>query len=122
MREHGYGGDIALLTFDISPATAAFLASRQVRQLAFDSMPLLAMSMNSARMLKYLEFLRTDGFDTQGQPVYDHIMLVDVRDIVFQGDPFARVDGADIYYFLETGRTIGYSSDQRCLDRAGAGP
>jgi hypothetical protein len=25
-------------------------------------------------------------------------MLVDVRNIAFQGDPFARVDGADIYY------------------------
>jgi hypothetical protein len=38
---------------------------------------------------------------------YDYILLADIRDIVFQGDPFARVDGADIYYYLEADRLIG---------------
>jgi hypothetical protein len=105
LRGNGFGGDIALVTFDTSAETSVWLASRQVRELTFDSMPLLNMSMNSARMFKYLEFLRTDVLS--GESRYDYIMLADVRDIVFQGDPFAEVDGADLYYFLETGRTIG---------------
>jgi hypothetical protein len=106
LRGSGYSGDIALLTFDTDAATSAYLASRRVIEITFDSMPLLQMSMNSARMLKYLEFLRTDVI-FRPRNGYDYIMLADVRDIVFQGDPFARVDGADLYYFLETGRTIG---------------
>jgi hypothetical protein len=102
LRGCGYRGDIALVTFDTSAETSAWLRARQVRELSFDSLPLLNMSMNSARMLKYLEFLRTEALDR-----YNYIMLADVRDIVFQGDPFARVDGAPLYYFLESGRTIG---------------
>lgn len=105
LRGTGFKGDIALVTFQTSAETSAWLAARGVTELTFDSMPLLAMSMNSARMLKYLEFLRTEVIS--GARPYDYIMLADVRDIVFQGDPFARADGADIYYFLETGRTIG---------------
>jgi hypothetical protein len=103
LRGSGYAGDIALVTYDVSADASAFLASHGVRRLAFDSLPLLAMSMNSSRMLKYLEYLDTEACDDR----YDYIMLSDVRDVVFQGDPFARVDGADLYYFLEEGRTIG---------------
>jgi hypothetical protein len=107
LRAIGYQGDVAFVTFDTSPETSAYLASHDVREVAFDSMPFLEMSMNSARMLKYLEFLRTAGFAADGVPAYDYVMLADVRDVVFQGDPFARADGADIYYFLESGRTFG---------------
>lgn len=103
LRANGYRGDIALVTFDTSADTSAWLASHGVRELTFDALPFLAMSMNSSRMLRYLEALRSDLLDRD----YDYIMLADVRDIVFQGDPFARVDGADIYYFLESDRTIG---------------
>lgn len=105
LRGTGFTGDIALVTFQTSAETSAWLAERGVTELTFDSLPLLAMSMNSARMLKYLEFLRTEVIG--GARPYDYIMLADVRDIVFQGDPFARAGDADIYYFLESGRTIG---------------
>jgi hypothetical protein len=107
LRGSDYSGDIALMTFNTSRATSAYLASRGVLEVTFDSLPLLGMSMNSARMLKYLEFLRTSVLGRENGSGYDYIMLADVRDIVFQGNPFARVDGAELYYFLETGRTIG---------------
>lgn len=104
LRGSGFQGDIALATFGISSETSAYLASRQVTELPSDSLPFLGMSMNSARMLKYLEFIRTVLRSDSG---YDYVMLADVRDIVFQGDPFRRTDGADIYYFLESDRAIG---------------
>lgn len=107
LREHGYGGEAMLVTFATPPATRQFLEAHGVSQVSFDTLPLLAMSMNSARMFRYLEFLRTFVVDAHNLTDYDYIMLSDVRDVVFQGDPFARVDGAEIYYFLETGRTIG---------------
>ena len=56
LRSKGYAGDIALVTCDTSRATSAHLATRGVTEIAFDSMPLLDMSMNSAPRLKYLGF------------------------------------------------------------------
>lgn len=107
LRTCGYEGDVTLVTFDTSIATSAYLKSWSVQELSFESLPFLPMSMNSARMLKYLEFLRNEVLGADGAHRYDYILLADVRDIVFQGDPFARVDGADVYYYLEADRLIG---------------
>lgn len=107
LRTRGYQDDVSLVTFDTNIATSDYLQKWSVHELTFDSLPFLTMSMNSARMLKYLEFLRTEVLDASGAHRYDYILLADTRDIVFQGDPFARVDGADIYYYLEADRLIG---------------
>jgi len=108
LRHHGYAGDVVLLVANTNAETRAFLGGHGVDAVPFDMLPMLAMSMNSARMLRYLDILGERVFAPDGSTSYAHILLTDVRDVVFQGDPFARAAGADIHYFLEEGsRTIG---------------
>jgi len=101
LRESGYRGDTVLFTCDLSPAATRFLAAHGIAHQAFESLPLLPMGYCGARNFRYLEFLRGAASE------YGRIMLTDVRDVVFQNDPFAHVGLADLYYFLESDSTIG---------------
>jgi hypothetical protein len=107
LRTCGYEDDATPVTFDTNIVTSIYLKSWSVQELSFGSLPFLPVSMNSARMLKFLEFLRNEVLSAGGAHRYDYILSADVRDIVFQGNPFARVDGADVYYYLEADRIIG---------------
>jgi hypothetical protein len=56
----------------------------------------------SSRFLQYLDFLRNQA------PRYDMVMLTDVRDVCFQGDPFARIPANQLWMFEEEGpHTLG---------------
>lgn len=107
LRRYSPDTDVVLFTHAASPQTRHFLDAHGVAQVPFDTLPLFAMSMNSARMFRYLEFLRGTIFNADGSTPYEYIMLSDVRDVIFQGDPFADLNGADLYYFLEGNRTFG---------------
>lgn len=108
LRGTGYVGDAVLFVCNTTPDTRRFLAAHRIRAIPFDVLPMLPMSMNSARMLRYLDFLEEQVLALDGTTPYAHVLLTDIRDVVFQGDPFARAAGADIHYYLEeAGRTVG---------------
>lgn len=107
LRRSGYQGDVVLLTYGCSAETAAFLRSHQARIAPFTALSAMPMSMNSARMFRYFDWLLEAILNAEGGCGYNRILLSDVRDVVFQGDPFAQATEGRVLFFLESGRTIG---------------
>ncbi|WP_270935765.1 hypothetical protein [Falsiroseomonas oryzae] len=108
LRAGGHAGEAVLLLAGNPPETRAFLEVHGVRAVHAEALPLLAMSPNSARMFCYLDHLIGEVLAADGTTPYRHVLLTDTRDVVFQGDPFARAGAAEALFFLERpGRTIG---------------
>lgn len=105
LRGTGYQGEIVLLGFGMTAETRRFLDRHGVRVLPFLSVAAMPMSMNSARMIRYLEILLGEAL--AGAEGHDWIMLSDVRDVIFQHDPFAGLGTGEILFCLESDRTLG---------------
>lgn len=105
LRESGFDGEVVLLTHGGDPGLAAFLRRYQVRMVPFVSVSMLPMSMNSARMFRYLDWL-LESFYNGEHPGYRQVLLCDVRDVVFQNNPFAEPPEGNLSFYLETDRTI----------------
>lgn len=107
LRDSGYEGDIVLLTYGCTAATAAYLRDHRVRMVPFTSLGAMPMSMNSARMFRYLDWLLEQYLNSADEIAYERILLADVRDVVFQGDPFRQAPPGRVLFFLESARTLG---------------
>lgn len=108
LRRSGYSGRVVLLTFGCDADTARFLRQQKVEMVAFGALCGMPMSMNSSRMFGYLDLLLS-WLQNHGEvlPV-ERILLCDVRDVVFQGDPFHGMPAdSRLVYHLESGRTLG---------------
>jgi hypothetical protein len=85
LRATGYDGDIVLWTLDVDPATAAFLRANRVMRENFWEGQFLPMAPILSRFFCYYRFLH--ALDREGRP-YRRVFLSDVRDVVFQANPF----------------------------------
>ena len=95
LRRTTFDGDVCMLVDRVTPRTVdALVANGVVIERANLSvqphLPLL-----SSRFFGYLEFLAGHSDE------YDKVMLSDLRDVVFQSDPFAQPWPADIVYAQE---------------------
>jgi hypothetical protein len=98
LRASGYAGEVVLLTSGTDDATARFLAQHGARSVAFHAARLMPMSLNSARMFRYLDLLAERGAAGTAPA---RILLADTRDIVFQSDPFPALGAAALRCHLE---------------------
>lgn len=98
LRATGYTGEVLLLTSGTDDATAGFLARHGARAVAFHAARLMPMSLNSARMFRYLDLLAERA--AAGTPPA-RILLADTRDLVFQSDPFAALGEGRLRFHLE---------------------
>ena len=109
-----YAGEVVLLVSDISRKTASKLLERGIKLVYFtDYYPFLSdynevlselglpakydlpLSLCTMRFVMYYLYLsRLDG-------KYNRVMLTDVRDVIFQKDPFAFNDNNQLSVFLE---------------------
>ena len=135
---HGYQGDVALFTFNLDADTQRFFAEQGIQALPLfppiftgryhwiasrilaPAMQRLAkphlqehfwrfselwMHFMNARFVGYLRYLENTI------TLYDEIIITDVRDVIFQGNPFNFNYGCDIAYFAEADtQTIGSCS------------
>jgi hypothetical protein len=148
LRSTDYAGDVTFLVHGISPATVRFLHERDCRTLPFRQMPyfkgahrvrqsmarlvrlcwsrsrppaairsLLAQCWQCAasRYFRYESYLRS----LDGQ--FDLVMLTDVRDVVFQSNPFAFPMTGQLCAFRESLARIGddYYNSQWLKDAYG---
>jgi hypothetical protein len=95
LRRTTFRGDVCVFVEAVTPETVDTLLAHGVmveraRPPAEPQMPVL-----SSRFFDYLEFLACRGAE------YDHVMLSDLRDVVFQSDPFAEPLPADIVFARE---------------------
>jgi hypothetical protein len=101
LRSTRYAGDVVFLDFGgIDEATREALQGAGVR-LEPVADPVLAddgiLHITAARFLAYREFLRAHASE------YARVLVTDLRDVVFQADPFLADTGPSLACFLEHG-------------------
>jgi hypothetical protein len=101
LRAH-YAGDVLLLIRWPGVRVARYLNSRRIRVIRVFQTRSFTRSVHARRYAIYLEFLR--GRLSR----YDQVMISDVRDVVFQRNPFDGIASPKCHFYLESAvRTIG---------------
>jgi hypothetical protein len=98
LRQGGYTGDIVLLVTEVDPDTRRFMEENRVDIEYFWDSQFIPADKQLSRFFCYYRVLRSLA---QRGRTYDRVLLSDVRDVVFQSDPFAQAPMADILTFLE---------------------
>ncbi len=94
LRACGYRGAAAMLVGDIDSATRAWLTSHDVEAVTVRVRRWLHGPAHAARFRHFGDLL--------SRGAYDHALISDVRDVVFQADPFAGAPDAACHFFLES--------------------
>jgi hypothetical protein len=146
LEKAGYRGDVCLFVQDLAPETVAFLRARRVnlvpfqksflkpkwtrlvqlcrpflkpraRRLLTEHWLLACLHMHCARQIYFRTYLAECGRD------YDYAMLADIRDVLFQKDPFAFEIPDGLCVFQEDARqTIGTNFSNASWMRDDFGP
>ena len=76
-----------------------FFPEKIATALAFHSSPIMS-----------LRFLYYDQFIRKNESLYEKVLITDVRDVVFQADPFECIQEQEVQFFLES-NTLGIPGD-----------
>jgi hypothetical protein len=95
LRHSGFPGEICIFVNDILPETVHQLQDHRVRVERPGQSAQPRMTHLSSRFFTYLDFLARHGGN------YRNVMLTDLRDVVFQADPFRAALPADIVFAQE---------------------
>ena len=98
LRATGYNGDIVLWVSSVDPETRELFDEHRVDYEYYWEMSFSPFDFMLARNFSYYRYLCDI---TNRNQTFDRILLTDVADVVFQGDPFAAVPDADLVVFLE---------------------
>lgn len=94
LRKYNHDDDVVLFVgCNCSVEFKEFLESNNVKTCTYETFNCSDTRMNNARFFKYLEFLN----DSQ----YNKILITDVRDVIFQGNPFLNLPDDFLYLFKE---------------------
>ena len=95
LNNTAFDGDVCIFVGDVTPDVVELLLARGV--IVERAAPMRTRGMNylCSRFCSYLDFLTRHG------ERYAHVMLSDLRDVVFQSDPFAQKLPADIVFAQE---------------------
>jgi hypothetical protein len=96
LRASAYAGQVVFLTSNLSKDTHAFLKDAGVETLSFEPALYAPYHVQNARWFFYLDYLMSR---LRNGSLPRQIMFTDVRDVVFQDDPFrGREGGLEIFY------------------------
>jgi hypothetical protein len=95
LRNTGFRGDVCIFVENVTQETIADLQAHDVIVEHAALSGRSYMTALSSRFFNYLDFLARRGDE------YDNVMLTDLRDVVFQSDPFATPLPADIVFARE---------------------
>jgi hypothetical protein len=102
LRATGYGGDIVILIRWPGLAVGRYLKRRGVTVIRVFQTRSFTRSVHARRYALYLDYLR--AHPTR----YDQVMMSDVRDVLFQKNPFDGIVGPNCRFYLESAsRSIG---------------
>jgi len=102
LRASGYGGDVMMLIGWPGLRVGRYLKSRGVDVIRVFQTRSFSRSVHAKRYAIYLDYLRARAGH------YDQVIMSDVRDVVFQADPFAGIESPKCHFYLESAaRTIG---------------
>ena len=91
----GYRGEVCLLVYDVDLETVR--KYRELGVIVVDGRAFIRPDRNrmNSRFFMILDFL------SKHHSRYDRVMLSDIRDVIFQSDPFVSLGAADIIYATE---------------------
>lgn len=95
LRHSGFPGEVCIFVSDVEPETVRQLQDHGVRVERPGQSAQPRMTQLSSRFFSSLDFLARHGGN------YRRVMLTDLRDVVFQSDPFAAAWPADIVFAQE---------------------
>lgn len=95
LRHTGFAGEVCIFVSDVMPETVRQLQQHRVRVERPGQSAQPHMTHLSSRFFTYLDFLARHGGN------YRYVMLTDLRDVVFQADPFAGPLPAGIVFAQE---------------------
>lgn len=122
LRETGFAGDVVLFVGNTAPDTVAFLSDHGVIVEPIEVHHHIPFHMCVTRYITYYEYLMRQERLPAGGRRYRHIFLTDVRDVVFQADPFPPSLDHDVLFFLENRTyTIGSCASNRTWVEDGFG-
>ncbi|MCA9487691.1 MAG: hypothetical protein KC516_01880 [Nanoarchaeota archaeon] len=98
LRNSGYSGDIVVFYESLSPKTIRLIKRWRVTLLRFNSKPFKEKGIS----LMHYRFKFFHTFLKKNLRLYEKVLLCDIRDIVFQNDPFEYKGYAKINYFCES--------------------
>ena len=102
LRACGYDGDVMMLIRWPGLRVGRYLKSRGVDVIRVFQTRSFSRSVHAKRYAIYLDYLKLRAGH------YDQVMMSDVRDVVFQANPFAGIDSPKCHFYLEgAARTIG---------------
>lgn len=103
---HHYKGQAALVIAKAEqPELLEYLRRKDIQPIVFDDPHWKDVHIQVSRYAAYRNFLSASG------NLFGHVLLSDVVDVLFQGDPFANLPDGDPLFFLEAaGRTISQCS------------
>lgn len=102
LRASGYGGDVMMLIGWPGLRVGRYLKSRGVDVIRVFQTRSFSRSVHARRYAIYLDYIKARAGH------YDQVMMSDVRDVVFQANPFAGIDTPKCHFYLEAApRTIG---------------
>jgi hypothetical protein len=102
LRASGYGGDVMMLIRWPGLRVGRYLESRGADVRRVFQTRSFSRSVHAKRYAIYLDYLKARAGH------YDQVMMSDVRDVVFQANPFAGIDSPKCHFYLEAvARTIG---------------
>jgi hypothetical protein len=102
LRATGYGGDVMLLIRWPGIGVGRYLKRRGVDVTRVFQTRSFTRSVHARRYAIYLDYMRPR------MARYDQLMISDVRDVVFQRNPFDGIAGPQCHFYLESAvRTIG---------------
>jgi hypothetical protein len=91
----GTDADVVIFHCDVAPETLAYLRSRNVILVPFRYHRWWDGPVHTWRFILFARYAAEHGAR------YDHIMTADLRDVLFQSDPFAAIATPAVHFFLE---------------------
>jgi hypothetical protein len=98
LRRTSFDGDVCVFVDAVAPATVKALMAHGVRVERAARFALPQLNFQASRYHNYQEFLGRHGYD------YEKVMITDLRDVLFQSDPFATPCPADLVFAQERRR------------------
>jgi hypothetical protein len=102
LRRHHAGAATLLVASSIADDAVALLDRHGIERVYFDSAARIPLELQVSRYLRYAELMRAHC------AAGDRVLLTDVGDVLFQGDPFGGAPDAPLVLAMEDARaTIG---------------
>jgi hypothetical protein len=112
LRRTSFDGDVCVFVDAVPPATVKALMAHGVIVERATRFALPQLNFQASRYHNYQEFLGRYGDD------YDKVMITDLRDVLFQSDPFATPWPADLVFAQERRRVGDCTSNQGWIAQA----